>query len=359
MVPTPTTWSFTSSTAAPRIPLCASRTASRTASPHGFAGPDEGIRPSDASSPALCATAGSLILSALVTAPAGAAAPTPQPAPETAGTTIAALRAADAGIRWGACPEVEGLPDSVRCGTVTVPLDYAHPMGKKIKLTVSRVKATGKNTTGKNKGRKVARQGRSSSTPAAPAATACTSRWPERSRSGGPSPPRTTWSDTPRAAWAGRRRCPARTRRRAGRPDAVADPPSAAYKKKRVAQAKAYARGCAGRNPDIEHFNTLNNARDLDVLRAALGEKKLTFIGASYGTYLGAVYAELFPSHVRRMVFDSAVDPSPTGSGTPTTSNSRPPSSAAGPTSRRGSPATTRRTTWAGRPGRCRPRTRR
>ena len=47
------------------------------------------------------------------------------------------------------------------------------------------------------------------------------------------------------------------------------------------------------------------------MLRAALGEQKLTFLGASYGTYLGAVYATLFPAHVRRMVFDSVVDPRP------------------------------------------------
>ncbi|KPC86123.1 hypothetical protein ADL35_12700, partial [Streptomyces sp. NRRL WC-3753] len=51
--------------------------------------------------------------------------------------------------------------------------------------------------------------------------------------------------------------------------------------------------------------------RDLDVVRAGLGERKLTFMGASYGSYFGALYAKLFPSHVRRMVFDSAVDPSP------------------------------------------------
>ncbi|GAA3078618.1 hypothetical protein GCM10020254_23510 [Streptomyces goshikiensis] len=47
------------------------------------------------------------------------------------------------------------------------------------------------------------------------------------------------------------------------------------------------------------------------MLRAALGERELTFVGASYGTYLGAVYATLYPGHVRRMVFDSAVDPDP------------------------------------------------
>ncbi|MEY9485471.1 pimeloyl-ACP methyl ester carboxylesterase [Streptomyces calvus] len=88
--------------------------------------------------------------------------------------------------------------------------------------------------------------------------------------------------------------------------------PSAAYKRERLEQARAYARGCAERAGDaLRHFTSLNNARDLDVLRAALGENRLTFLGASYGTYLGALYATMFPSHVRRMVFDSAVNPAP------------------------------------------------
>jgi pimeloyl-ACP methyl ester carboxylesterase len=88
--------------------------------------------------------------------------------------------------------------------------------------------------------------------------------------------------------------------------------PSESYKKERVAQAKAYAHGCAQRAGDtLRHYTSLNNTRDLDVLRAALGEQKLTFMGASYGTYFGALYAALFPSHVRRMVFDAAVNPDP------------------------------------------------
>ncbi|WP_055518837.1 alpha/beta hydrolase, partial [Streptomyces aurantiacus] len=88
--------------------------------------------------------------------------------------------------------------------------------------------------------------------------------------------------------------------------------PSESYKKERIARAKAYARGCVQRSGrSIRHFSSVNNARDLDVLRAALGERKLTFMGASYGTYFGTLYAELFPSHVRRMVLDSAVNPDP------------------------------------------------
>lgn len=54
---------------------------------------------------------------------------------------------------------------------------------------------------------------------------------------------------------------------------------------------------------------TRNVARDMDVLRAALGDEKLTFLGQSYGTRLGAVYAEMFPQSVRAMVLDGVVDP--------------------------------------------------
>jgi pimeloyl-ACP methyl ester carboxylesterase len=56
-------------------------------------------------------------------------------------------------------------------------------------------------------------------------------------------------------------------------------------------------------------MTTANTARDLDVIRAALGDKKLNYLGVSYGTYLGSVYSTLFPGHVRRMVLDSVVNP--------------------------------------------------
>lgn len=58
----------------------------------------------------------------------------------------------------------------------------------------------------------------------------------------------------------------------------------------------------------LAHVGTRNVARDLDRLRAALGERRLTFVGYSYGTVLGAVYAQDFPEHVRALVLDSAVN---------------------------------------------------
>ncbi|MFH7339193.1 alpha/beta fold hydrolase [Streptomyces sp. KHY 26] len=63
--------------------------------------------------------------------------------------------------------------------------------------------------------------------------------------------------------------------------------------------------------PGLRFFTSLNNARDLEVLRAELGEDRLTFMGASYGTYYGSLYAAMFPSHVRRMVLDAAAAPDP------------------------------------------------
>ena len=57
------------------------------------------------------------------------------------------------------------------------------------------------------------------------------------------------------------------------------------------------------------HMTTVETARDLDIVRAALGSPRLDYYGASYGTFLGATYAALFPSRVGRMVLDGAVDP--------------------------------------------------
>ena len=58
----------------------------------------------------------------------------------------------------------------------------------------------------------------------------------------------------------------------------------------------------------ISHVTTVEAARDMDVLRAALGESQMLYFGASYGTKLGATYADLFPDKVGRMVLDGAVD---------------------------------------------------
>ena len=69
-------------------------------------------------------------------------------------------------------------------------------------------------------------------------------------------------------------------------------------------------RRCRARSGELlDHLSTANVARDLDVLRAAVGDAKLTFAGHSYGTFLGATYANLFPQRVRALMLDSVLDP--------------------------------------------------
>ncbi|MFS0701945.1 alpha/beta fold hydrolase [Cellulomonas sp. 179-A 4D5 NHS] len=71
-----------------------------------------------------------------------------------------------------------------------------------------------------------------------------------------------------------------------------------------------FGAGCLERTGDVlEHVDTVSAARDLDVLRAVLGDQQLHYLGFSYGTALGATYASLFPERVGRLVLDGALDP--------------------------------------------------
>lgn len=62
----------------------------------------------------------------------------------------------------------------------------------------------------------------------------------------------------------------------------------------------------------LANVSTIDTARDMDRIRATLGERRITYVGYSYGTYLGAVYANMFPTHVRAMVLDGVSDPGQT-----------------------------------------------
>ncbi|MFI8961716.1 alpha/beta hydrolase [Streptomyces sp. NPDC053493] len=92
---------------------------------------------------------------------------------------------------------------------------------------------------------------------------------------------------------------------------AALHPRTAAERAAVLADARATADACRkASGPLLPHVGTADAARDLDVLRAALGERRLTYVGWSYGTSLGTSYAEQFPRRVRAMVLDGAVDPS-------------------------------------------------
>ena len=86
------------------------------------------------------------------------------------------------------------------------------------------------------------------------------------------------------------------------------DPDDAAEEQQYAADVRAFGAGCAAAGDVAAHVSTVEAARDMDVLRAALEEPTLTYLGASYGTKLGATYAELFPERVGRFVLDGAMD---------------------------------------------------
>ncbi|WP_424215354.1 alpha/beta hydrolase [Streptomyces sp. BI20] len=225
-----------------------------------------------------------------------------------AGVALAARRAAARGLSFGPCPEVERLPDPVRCALLSVPRDYAEPDGPRLELTVSRVPASGPRGS---------RQGALLFNPGGPGGSGM---WfPLLAESA-------AWTSLAAAydfvGWAPRgvgRSAPLSCRDPLAPPPEPPEadpglPPTPAETTRRRALATDYARGCAARSGALlPHVTTANNARDLEVLRAALGEPGLNLLGASYGTLLGAVYARMFPDRVRRMVFDSVVDPDPAG----------------------------------------------
>lgn len=79
---------------------------------------------------------------------------------------------------------------------------------------------------------------------------------------------------------------------------------------RRAAFQKDLADRCRVTNASVlPHVSTRNTARDMDVIRAALGERKISYVGYSYGTYLGTVYTQMFPGRHDRVVLDGALDP--------------------------------------------------
>ncbi|MER5946984.1 alpha/beta hydrolase [Streptomyces sp. NPDC001904] len=223
---------------------------------------------------------------------------------EAVGAAVAAARAAKHGIDWQDCPADWGLAKPIQCGYVSVPLDYAKPFGKQIKLAVDRAVSTG--TTDE-------RQGALVYNPGGPGGSGM--RFPTRVTNKNP-----LWTKTskaydfvgfdPRGVGHSAPISCIDPQEFVKAPKADPVPDSEADKRAQRKLAKEYADGCYERSGEMLPFMTTpNTARDLDVIRAALGEKKLNYLGVSYGTYLGAVYGTLFPGHVRRMIVDSVVNP--------------------------------------------------
>ncbi|WP_243725502.1 alpha/beta hydrolase [Actinomadura rubrisoli] len=224
----------------------------------------------------------------------------------SAGTTSAADPVAATGIAWGKC-QVTGPNDPMgkaECAQVAVPLDYRKPNGRKISIAVSRFKHTDtKNYQGVlfvNPGGPGA-----SGLPYAPALA----RWLGGVGHAATAAKYDIIGFDPRGVGSSR---PALTcdphYSDPIRPDYV--PGSAKEELAWIAKSKKYAKDCAKKfGWMLPHMRTTDAARDIETIRAALGQQKISWYGFSYGTYFGATYATLFPKRVKRMVLDGNVNP--------------------------------------------------
>ncbi|WP_290057180.1 alpha/beta fold hydrolase [Amycolatopsis solani] len=221
--------------------------------------------------------------------------------------TVAACDSADdedapaaAALAWGPCPAA--APGTTRdprltCAKLKVPLDYGHPDGPSIDVAVSRLGAT---DPAKRHGVLLLNPGGPAlpglDTPGAMAPTLPKSVLDGYDLIGfdprgvGTSTPQSCGLDNPSVA--------------ALFPYPAADGSIDAN----VQAARATAAKCAAR-PDLRYFTTANTARDLDRVREALGEAKISYWGQSYGTYVGTVYRSLFPDRTDRVVLEGNVDP--------------------------------------------------
>jgi pimeloyl-ACP methyl ester carboxylesterase len=97
-------------------------------------------------------------------------------------------------------------------------------------------------------------------------------------------------------------------------------PTTAAEEGPYLATTADFARRCGSRNRELlRHVSTADTARDLDHLRRLVGDRKLTYLGESYGTFIGQTYLNLFPGRVRAMALDGLTDPVASAAGTAAT----------------------------------------
>ncbi|MFJ4975087.1 alpha/beta hydrolase [Streptomyces coeruleorubidus] len=196
---------------------------------------------------------------------------------------------------WHRCDTA--LLASLQCATIKVPLDYGRPGGKKLDLAISRMKTSTKKE----------RRGVLLLNPGGP---------------GGPGVdmPQYMADELPKSV-KNKYDLVGFDPRGIGRSSPVGcgltsgernweRPYKAETFTKDVKWARTVAEKCDKKQGDkLRHITTRNTARDMDVIRAVLGEKKISYLGYSYGTYLGAVYTQMFPKRTDRFVLDSAVDP--------------------------------------------------
>jgi len=240
---------------------------------------------------AACTGAGS---TAVPPTPAGSTAPSPG---STAASSLPnGTRAPAAGIAWTSCGE------RLDCASVPMPLDWEQPDGQKVELAVIRHRAS----------KPEQRIGTIFADPGGPGDTGVgfvrdggddLDAWGDGRFDWIGWDPRGTYSSTPvmcfpskdaeASFWAGVRI------------------PSTAPESEALSQRTTdLARRCGDiMGPVLSHISTTDTVRDLDALRALVGEETITYVGLSYGTLIGQMYANLFPGRVRAMLLDGIVDP--------------------------------------------------
>lgn len=216
----------------------------------------------------------------------------------SAASTGAVSAGSASAVSWHSCTE-QGA--SMLCGSLQVPLDYSHPNGRKITLALSQVPATA--PAAKRQGVLLVNPGGPGGAGLSLAAFVAEGLDPSvaadytivgfDTRGVGTSVPSLS--------------CDSSFFSRA-RPDYI--PASAAEEQQNVDRAKTYAADCEKKYGWLLPYMTTENiARDMNSIRMALGQKQISYFGYSYGTYIGQVFATLFPHQLRRMVLDSTVDP--------------------------------------------------
>ncbi len=209
-------------------------------------------------------------------------------------TDPALARFYDQELSWKSCEKAN------QCADLTVPLDYSDPGGTTIRIAVNKVPATGKAI------------GSLVVNPGGPGGSGI-----EYAESGADAftEPVASRYDLigfdPRGVDASTRLKCFDTAKMDAYLAQDPDPDTAAERADFARSIKEFGEACEQSSGDlVAHMSTEDVVRDMDVLRQALGEARLTYFGASYGTDIGAKYADLFPTHVGRMVLDGAVDPS-------------------------------------------------
>ncbi|MCH9679610.1 MAG: alpha/beta hydrolase, partial [Actinomycetia bacterium] len=200
-------------------------------------------------------------------------------------------------VTWGPCDDVAGGSE---CGTVAVPMDYRNPSGRTLDLAVLRILASGNargsllvNPGGPGAGGVDFAEYLSTVIDSDVRAVYDIVGFDPRGV--GQSAPVTCLTDKQILRW--------------NRTDITPD--TARERRTLFSRADRISQGCLDRDPALARsVGTANTVRDMDILRGVLGDDELNWFGFSYGTELGALYAQRFPDRVGRMVLDGAVDPS-------------------------------------------------